>query len=181
MTTNGHGGAATGTSPSPHGSDMSQPIKAVRLRHPWRTVIAIILIVYLVAFVWDAAQRSAFQWDVFGKYLFDQRISAAAVNTILLTVYSMIIAAVLALILAVMRLSDNPVFKSVAWFYLWIFRGTPVYVQLVFWGLLSVIYPTLIDRTPVRSAAHRPADAGDPQLLHPRRHRARPERGRVPR
>ena len=77
MTTNGHSGAAAGTDPSPHGSGMSQPIKAVRLRHPWRTVIAIILIVYLVAFVWDAAQRSAFQWDVFGKYVFDQRISAA--------------------------------------------------------------------------------------------------------
>ncbi len=144
MTTNGQSGAAAGTAPSPHGDTTSQPIKAVRLRHPWRTVIAIILIVYLVAFVWDAAQRSAFQWDVFGKYVFDQRIPVAAVNTLLLTLYSMIIAAVLALILAVMRLSDNPVFKSVAWFYLWIFRGTPVYVQLVFWGLLSVIYPTLM-------------------------------------
>ncbi|NEN07117.1 amino acid ABC transporter permease [Diaminobutyricibacter tongyongensis] len=144
MTTDGHSGAAAGTAPSPHGDTISQPIKAVRLRHPWRTVIAIILIVYLVAFIWDAAQRSAFQWDIFAKYVFDQRIPIAAVNTLLLTLYSMIIAAVLALILAVMRLSDNPVFKSVAWFYLWIFRGTPVYVQLVFWGLLSVIYPTLM-------------------------------------
>jgi polar amino acid transport system permease protein len=27
--------------------------------------------------------------------------------------------------------------------YLWIFRGTPVYVQLVFWGLISVIYTTV--------------------------------------
>ena len=40
-----------------------------------------------------------------------------------------------------MRLSPNPVVKSVAWLYLWIFRGTPVYVQLVFWGLFSLIYP----------------------------------------
>ena len=42
--------------------------------------------------------------------------------------------------IAVMRLSPNPVFKAVSWVYLWIFRGTPVYVQLVFWGLFPTIY-----------------------------------------
>jgi len=46
-------------------------------------------------------------------------------------------------VLAVMRLTPNPVVKSVAWFYLWVFRGTPVYVQLVFWGLLAVIYQSI--------------------------------------
>ncbi len=30
-----------------------------------------------------------------------------------------------------------------SWVYLWIFRGTPVYVQLVFWGLLPSIYSTI--------------------------------------
>jgi polar amino acid transport system permease protein len=42
-----------------------------------------------------------------------------------------------------MRLSANPVLRSIAWAYVWIFRGTPVYVQLVLWGLLSVIYPVI--------------------------------------
>jgi len=41
---------------------------------------------------------------------------------------------------SVMRLSPNPVFRSVSWVYLWVFRGTPIYVQLVFWGLIPVIY-----------------------------------------
>ncbi|MEO8907698.1 MAG: amino acid ABC transporter permease [Microbacteriaceae bacterium] len=143
MTSPGLGAPATGNIPASNLSEEAQPIKAVKLRHPWRTVIAIVLVVYLVAFVWDAAGRSAFQWDIFVKYLFDQRISMAAVTTLELTVYSMIIAIILALILAVMRLSENPVFRSISWVYLWIFRGTPVYVQLTFWGLLSVIYPTL--------------------------------------
>ena len=47
----------------------------------------------------------------------------------------MVVAIVLGVLLAVMRLSPNPILKSVAWVYLWVFRGTPVYVQLVFWGL----------------------------------------------
>ncbi|MGV8885364.1 MAG: amino acid ABC transporter permease [Microbacteriaceae bacterium] len=115
-------------------------IQAIRLRHPWRNVLATILIVALVLFVLDAANRPAYGWDNFAKYLFDKRISEAALNTVLLTIYSMVIAIVLGVTLAVMRLSNNPVVRGVAWLYLWIFRGTPVYVQLVFWGLLGTIY-----------------------------------------
>ncbi len=134
---------AAGENPSPDGTQRATAIRAVPLRHPWRNLVAIVIVVFVIAFVYDAATRQAFQWPLFGKYLFDKRISQAALNTVMLTVYSMIIAIVLALLLAVMRLSPNPVFKSISWFYLWIFRGTPVYVQLTFWGLLSVIYPKL--------------------------------------
>ena len=52
----------------------------------------------------------------------------------------MFAAIILGVILAVMRLSPNPVLKWVAWVFVWFFRGTPVYVQLVFWGLMVVIY-----------------------------------------
>jgi polar amino acid transport system permease protein len=127
---------------SPTG-DEPEPIKAIRLKHPGRIIFAIILVVALALFLIDAAQRPAYSWDNFAKYLFDKRISQAALNTLLLTVYSMAAAIVLGITLAVMRLSENPVVKSVAWLYLWIFRGTPVYVQLVFWGLISTIYATI--------------------------------------
>jgi polar amino acid transport system permease protein len=123
---------------------VQEPIRAVRLRHPWRIVLAVVLIVLVVLFLVDAAQRSAYGWPSVGKYVFDRRISAAALVTLQLTVYSMALGIVLGLILAVMRLSPNPVVKSVAWLYVWIFRGTPIYVQLVFWGLFSLIYPSLL-------------------------------------
>ncbi|TFD39761.1 amino acid ABC transporter permease [Cryobacterium sp. TMT1-19] len=121
----------------------SVPIKAIKLRHPWRMVFAILLVVVFVSIVVDAALRPAYDWPAVGKYLFDRRISQAAVVTLQLTVYSMVIAIVLGVILAVMRLSPNPVVKSLAWFYLWIFRGTPVYVQLTIWGLISLIYSSI--------------------------------------
>jgi polar amino acid transport system permease protein len=130
--------------PPPAGAGgAAEPIKAVKLRHPWRIVFAVVLVALVVLFVIDAAQRQAYGWQYVGKYVFDRRISAAALVTIQLTVYSMIIGVLLGLVLAVMRLSPNPVVKAVAWLYLWIFRGTPVYVQLVFWGLFSLIYPHL--------------------------------------
>ncbi|TFD33915.1 amino acid ABC transporter permease [Cryobacterium cryoconiti] len=121
----------------------SVPIKAIKLRHPWRMVFAVLLVVIFVSVVVDAALRPAYDWPAVGKYLFDRRISQAAVVTLQLTVYSMVIAIVLGVILAVMRLSPNPVVKSLAWFYLWIFRGTPVYVQLTIWGLISLIYSSI--------------------------------------
>jgi polar amino acid transport system permease protein len=134
---------ATGSAPSLEVSSPLGPIRAVKLKHPWRTVIAVVIIIFGVLFVIDASQRTAYDWPSVGKYIFDRRVSEAALNTLQLTIYSMVIAVTLGIILAVMRLSPNPVFKAVAWFYLWVFRGTPVYVQLVFWGLLAIIYQSI--------------------------------------
>lgn len=119
------------------------PIDAVPLRHPWRWVAAVVIVVLVGLFLYGAATNEAYSWSTYRKYLFDQRISEAAWNTLQLTIFSMVLALVLGVLLAVMRLSPNPVFKSVAWVYLWIFRGTPVYVQLVFWGLFPTLYQNI--------------------------------------
>jgi polar amino acid transport system permease protein len=142
-TTNVNGRAAGSTPPLGAAESPSEPIKAIRLRHPWRVVFAVLLVAIFAWFVVDAAFRPAYDWPAVGKYIFDRRISMAALVTIQLTVFSMVIAIILGVILAVMRLSPNPVVKSVAWFYLWIFRGTPVYVQLTIWGLISLIYTSI--------------------------------------
>ena len=118
-------------------------IDAVPLRHPWRWVAAVVIVILVVLFLYGAATNKAFGWDTYAKYLFDKRVTQGAWNTLQLTVYSMVLAIVLGVILAVMRLSPNPVFRSVSWAYLWIFRGTPVYVQLVFWGLMPTIYKSV--------------------------------------
>jgi len=110
------------------------------LRRPGRLVAAVIVIVLLALFIYGAATNSAYDWSAVGKYLFDVRVEKAAMITLLLTVYAMTAAIILGIALAVMRLSPNPVLKGVSWLFLWFFRGTPVYVQLVFWGLVSVIY-----------------------------------------
>lgn len=118
-------------------------IEAKPLRHPGRWIVAAVLLALFALFVIDAAQREAYGWDTYWAYLFDTRIITAAGHTLAITVLSMIIGVVLGVILAVMRMSPNPVFKSIAWLYLWIFRGTPIYVQLVFWGLLGAIYQSV--------------------------------------
>jgi polar amino acid transport system permease protein len=118
-------------------------IDAVPLRHPWRWAAAVVIVILVALFVYGAATNDAYRWHVFGEYLFNERIFLGVTNTLQLTIYSMVIAIVLGVILAVMRLSANPVFRSVSWVYLWIFRGTPIYVQLTFWGLIPTIYKNI--------------------------------------
>ena len=115
-------------------------IDAVPMRHPWRWIGAGVVVVLVGLFLYGAATNDAYRWSTFADYLFDGRIISGAWKAIQLTVLSMIFAVVLGVLLAVMRLSPNPVFRSVSWVYLWIFRGTPVYVQLVIWGLLPTLY-----------------------------------------
>jgi polar amino acid transport system permease protein len=116
------------------------PIKAVPLRRPGRWIAAIIILALVGLFIYGAATNPAYGWSTYGKYLFDSRIVQGAAVTLELTVLAMAIAVVLGTVLAVMRLSPNPVLRAAAWVYLWIFRGTPVYVQLVFWGLFPSLY-----------------------------------------
>ncbi|GAA13892.1 ABC transporter permease subunit, partial [Gordonia alkanivorans] len=117
-----------------------EPIKAVPLRRPGQWIAAVIILVLAGLFVYGAATNKAYAWGTYADYLFDQRVLSGVGYTLALTVLAMTIAIVLGVALAIMRLSPNPVLRGTAWVYLWIFRGTPVYVQLVFWGLFPAIY-----------------------------------------
>ncbi|MQY25387.1 amino acid ABC transporter permease [Nocardia aurantia] len=132
-----------------------EPINAVPLRRPGRWLAAVVLLVLLALFVYGAKTNPAYRWDTYRKYLFDSRISHGALVTFELTMLAMSIGVVLGMLLAVMRLSPNPVLRAVSWLYLWIFRGTPVYVQLLFWGLFTSLYRTIDLGVPF-----------GPQLLH---------------
>lgn len=119
-------------------------IDAVPLRHPWRWVAAVVIVILVVLFLYGAATNDAYGWSTYWEYLFNERVLTVGVlNTLQLTIYSMVLAIMLGVLLAVMRLSPNPVFRWVSWVYLWIFRGTPIYVQLVFWGLIPTIYKNI--------------------------------------
>lgn len=118
-------------------------IVSTPVRHPWRTVAGAALAVAVVLFALDASQRPAYDWEAFGEYVLDPRIVQAAGVTLVLTVLSMVLAVALGVLLAVMRQSANPILRAAAATFIWVFRGTPVYVQLVFWGLASTIYRTV--------------------------------------
>ncbi len=118
-------------------------IDAIPLRHPWRWVGATVIVVLVGLFLYGAATNEAYGWSTYAEYLFNDRILLGVFNTLQLTIYAMALGIVLGIVMSVMRLSPNPVFRTVSWVFLWIFRGTPVYVQLVFWGLIPTIYQNI--------------------------------------
>lgn len=119
------------------------PIQAKPLRYPGRWVLATLLVALFAWFIVGALSNEAYGWSTYRAYLFDTRVATAALHTIALTILSMIIGVVLGVLMAVMRMSPNPILQAVSWAYLWVFRGTPVYVQLVFWGLLGSLYQSI--------------------------------------
>lgn len=106
-----------------------EAIKAIPVRHPGRYVSAFVALALLGSVVYAFAQGNI-NWNAIPDYFFDDRILHGVWNTLLLTVISMVIGIAGGILLAVMRLSKNPVTSSIAWFYIWFFRGTPVLVQL---------------------------------------------------
>jgi polar amino acid transport system permease protein len=118
-------------------------IHAVPVRYPGRWVSAVVVLVLAAMAAHALVTNQIFAWPTARKYLFAMPVLRGVGWTLLLTVGSMVIAVVIAVLLAVMRDSPNPVMKWVAWAYIWFFRGTPIFTQLVLWGFLSVIFPRL--------------------------------------
>ncbi|MGB8021766.1 MAG: amino acid ABC transporter permease [Candidatus Nanopelagicales bacterium] len=83
------------------------------------------------------------QWSFQLENAFAPPVVRGVVTTLWLTIAAMVVGVLLGVVLAVMRLSPNPVLAGAAWFYVWVFRGTPVLVQLVVWGNLNSLYRTI--------------------------------------
>lgn len=125
------------------GLDIPNRIKALPVKRTGPIVAAVIVALLAAMLLQGLITNPRFEWNVVWKYLFDENVLEGIKYTLLLTVISMGIAIILAVILAVMRKSINPVLRGVSWFYIWFFRGTPVYTQLVFWGLFAVLVPRI--------------------------------------
>ncbi|MFF4649774.1 amino acid ABC transporter permease [Streptomyces sp. NPDC001380] len=122
---------------SPH-----HPIRAIPVRHYGRWVSAVVVVGILAA-LGAAFAGGKITWSTTREFLFNADIMAGAGNTLFISVASMVLGLVLGVTAAVMRMSGNPVMSGVAWLYIWIFRGTPVIVQLLIWWNLALVFPTM--------------------------------------
>jgi polar amino acid transport system permease protein len=121
----------------------TEPIKAVPVRHYGRWVAGVVVLFIAFIVVRSIVTNDNFAWPVVWDYMFNDRVLRGLQNTLILTVISMLIGIVGGVLLAVMRLSPNPLTKGAAGVYIWLFRGTPLITQLVFWNFLAFAYPRL--------------------------------------
>jgi polar amino acid transport system permease protein len=132
--------ATAGRYPQPPTGTAPEAIKAIPVRHYGRYVSALVVLT-LLGLLAKAFAEADLRWASVGDFFFDEQILEGVRNTLLVSVLSMLMGLVLGIVLAVMRMSRNPVTNSVAWGYIWFFRGTPVYVQLLLWFNLALVFP----------------------------------------
>ena len=126
-----------------HVKDGITLIDAKPVPRPGRWISAVIVAIFALLLATGFITNDNYQWDVVGKWLFSKTIVSGVVYTLILTVIAMTIGTILAITFAIMRQSINPVLRWVATAYIWFFRGTPIYTQLIFWSLLPTLYPQI--------------------------------------
>jgi len=116
-------------------------IRAVPVRHPGRWAAAVVIAFLGYAVAVSMATNKRWEWSIVGHYFTWPTILDGLVTTLELTASAMAIGIVGGVMLAVMRLSPNPLVAGASWLYIWFFRGTPVLVQIIFWDYISAVYP----------------------------------------
>ncbi|WP_410665452.1 amino acid ABC transporter permease [Amycolatopsis sp. lyj-84] len=115
-------------------------LRIVPARRPL-TWLAAAVVAVLVAMAGHAlVTNQAWEWSVVADYVFADAVLSSVVLTVELTAFGVVAGFVLGTVLALMRISRNPLLRSVSWTYTWIFRSVPLILQLLFWYNLAILY-----------------------------------------
>jgi polar amino acid transport system permease protein len=115
----------------------------VARRTHWGRWTAATLIVLALAALVRAFAKGQIEWSYVGRFLTVPAIIDGIVNTVVMAIAAMALGIVLGVAVAVMRLSPNPVLRVTASGYTWLFRGTPVILQLLLWFNLALVFPVI--------------------------------------
>lgn len=121
-------------------------VKNVRPRSrftPGNIVAMVIVVLLLASLLTSVAGNKNFQWNVVWHYFFAPEILLGLLTTLELTVVAVIIGLLMGVGVALLHISSNPVLGLLGRGYVWLFRGTPLLVQMIFWFNLSALYSHL--------------------------------------
>jgi polar amino acid transport system permease protein len=121
--------------------DLSQ-VAVSRPLH-WRRWLAAAVILIVLAAIGRAFAYGQIEWSYVRRFLIAPVILSGILNTIVMALLAMALGIVLGIAVAIMRLSPNPMLRSVAAGYAWLFRGTPLILQLLLWFNLALVFPTI--------------------------------------
>ena len=103
-----------------------------------------IIVLALTAYIgWGVATNSALRWDSIGKFIAAPIILQGLGITIVITFCAAVIGLAGGLIIALMRMSSNPLIRTIAIGYLGLFRAVPLLVQILIWYNLGTFLPQL--------------------------------------
>ncbi len=124
-------------------SNKEVAMKVIPARNRLQSAMAGLLIFAVAGLAYLVFKSPNVQWSAIPEYLFDPTIMAGVRLTLLFTMLSMLIALVCGTIIAMMKQAVNPVLRGFANFYIWVFRGTPLLVQIIFWFNIQIFIPSI--------------------------------------
>ncbi|MEV0601417.1 amino acid ABC transporter permease [Streptomyces sp. NPDC050315] len=130
--------------PAPPGPRPAPAPRIVPRRRTGQWAAAALVLALLALAATSVVRNDAFQWDVVAGYFLTTAVLRGLGLTLWLTALVMVLGFALGTLLAAMRLSANPVLRSVAWGYVWLFRSMPILVQLLFWFNIGALYPHIL-------------------------------------
>ncbi|WP_030266824.1 amino acid ABC transporter permease [Streptomyces violens] len=130
--------------PPPVRTGATEAPRIVPRRRTGQWVAAALVLALLALAATSVVRNDAFQWDVVAGYFLTTAVLRGLGLTLWLTALVMVLGFALGTLLAAMRLSANPVLRSVAWGYVWLFRSMPILVQLLFWFNIGALYPHIL-------------------------------------
>lgn len=118
-------------------------LRIIGKRYYGRWFSALVVLLMLVGLMHSIFNNPRFEWHVVAESFTEDSIISGVLMTLQLTAISVVLGFAGGTILALMRLSSNPVLVAVSWGYTWFFRGVPMLVQLFLWYNIAALYPTV--------------------------------------
>ena len=134
---------------APFGDDAAPPApppatqRVIPLRRPGRWLATLVILVLVVQIGYGLYTNEFFQWDRFRYWFLRPVILDGLVVTLKVTALSAVLGLFFGIVLALMRLSRNPVLSTISWVYIWLFRSIPVLVLLLILFNFGALYSTL--------------------------------------
>jgi polar amino acid transport system permease protein len=124
------------------GTAAPERVVAIPVRH-WGRWVGAVVVLAVFGLLVRAFAGADIHYDVTRKYFTAHVILVGVWHTLLISVLAQAMGVALGVLAAVMRQSKNPVMSGVGWFYVWLFRGTPLLLQLILWFNLSALFKTI--------------------------------------
>ncbi|MCB1272944.1 MAG: amino acid ABC transporter permease [Leucobacter sp.] len=141
MTTPDHAPAAVASTPPP-GAEPDEVV--VPLRHYGRTTLAVFVILLILGMGYGLATNDHIEWSIIGQYFANGAVLQGLWVTLQMTVLAMILGLLLAVVLAVMRISNSRVLSGISWAYVFFFRSIPMIVLLIFVGNIGLFIKEIV-------------------------------------
>ncbi|MBB3175998.1 amino acid ABC transporter permease [Variovorax sp. Sphag1AA] len=129
----------------PAAAAAATPVRRIVHRRQWGAwIFGAVVLLCLALIVRAAVNSKVIDLGVFASYVFSKNILIGAWHSVMLGTVALLLAVAVGLVVAMMRVSGNPILVGFSATYVYLFRGTPMLIQLIFWfNAFPIMFPQL--------------------------------------